>query len=196
VYASTSSLYGNTDAWAQEETAQITPPNFYAAAKRAVEDAAKIYADTYGMTTIGLRNFSVFGYPERHKGEYANIITQFIWKMMKGESPLLYGDGKQTRDFTFVDDIARGIQCALDADLHGGFVFNLGTGIDTSFNEVVDLINLHLGMAIKPLYTPNQIHNYIFTTRAQVARAETLLGWKAETSLEEGIRKTIAYYKK
>ena len=148
----------------------------------------------YSIDSVGFRYFSVYGYPERHKGVYANIVTQFIWDMMEGKRPVIYGDGNQTRDFTFIKDIVEANRLAIRKKLKGANVLNIGTGINHSFNDIVDLINKHMGTSIKPEYTPNQIHNYIFDTLADVKKAEEVLGFKAKTSLDEGIKKTIEFY--
>jgi len=195
IYAATSSVYGNTNVNDQRENINISPPNFYSCAKRGVEDAARIYAEEYGIYSVGFRYFSVYGYPERHKGIYANIVTQFIWDMIKSKKPVIYGNGNQTRDFIFINDIVEANRLAVMKRLRGAYIMNVGTGVNHSFNDVIALINKHLGTMIKPEYTPNQIHNYIFDTLADTKKAEELLGFKAKTPLDEGIKKTLAFYK-
>ncbi len=196
VYASTSSIYGGTHHKEQHETANVKPPNFYACAKRAVEDVARIYADKYGINSVGFRYFSVYGYPERHKGEYANVISQFIWAMMEGKQPIVYGDGAQTRDATFISDVVEANKMAIEKDVKGAKVINVGTGKQTSFNRYVKLINEDLGTDIEAKYVKNPVHNYVYATKADVKRAKRLLGFKAKVGIKEGIRKTVDYYKK
>ncbi len=115
------------------------------------------------MNVAGLRFFSVYqgyGGAERHKGEYANVIAQFADDMANGESPVLYGDGEQTRDFTHVEDIVRGIELAADHELTG--IYNLGTGNAYSFNTVVELLNDELGTDIEPEYVGNPIPEDVY----------------------------------
>jgi len=195
IYASSSSIYGNTPAGEQVETANVTPPNFYSCAKLAVENAAKVYSEAYGIATVGFRYFSVYGYPERHKGRYANVITQFIWEMLEGKSPLIYGDGEQTRDAVFISDVVEANRLAIEKDLKGANVFNIGTAVQTSFNRFVELINTKSGTGIKPRYTENPIHNYVFDTKADTRLARKVLGFEAKVGIEEGINKTVDYYK-
>jgi len=114
---------------------------------------------------------------------------------MKGEPPVIYGDGTQTRDFTYVKDVAEANIIALEKKGIGGEVFNIGTGRETSFNQIVELINRFLGTNIKPKYVPNPIKNYVYRTQADTTKAEKVLGFKAKTDLETGVKITIEYYK-
>ena len=194
VYASTSSIY-NILPPPHREDMNVKPRTFYEYSLWMREHAARIYHDLYRIETIGLRYFSIYGPREQHKGKYANIISQFIWKIMKGEPPVIYGDGTQTRDFTYVKDVAEANIIALEKKGIGGEVFNIGTGRETSFNQIVELINRFLGTNIKPKYVPNPIKNYVYRTQADTTKAEKVLGFKAKTDLETGVKITIEYYK-
>jgi len=192
VYATTSSLYSRCPP-PHRESLLVSPSSFYEYSFYARELAAKIYAELYGLKLVGLRYFSVYGPHEEHKGRYANNITQFLWAMMKGISPVIYGDGTQTRDFTYVDDVVEANILAMVSNLKGE-VLNVGTGKATSFNEIVAILNRRLGLKIMPTYAPNSIENYIMHTQADTSKAEKVLGFKAKIKLEEGIEKTINYY--
>lgn len=192
VYATTSSLYSRCPP-PHRESLPVSPGSFYEYSFYARELAATIYTELYGLKLVGLRYFSVYGPHEEHKGKYANNITQFLWAMMKGKSPVIYGDGTQTRDFTYVDDVVGANILAMRSNLKGE-VLNVGTGKATSFNEIVAILNKRLGLKITPTYVPNPIKNYVMYTQADTSKAERVLGFRAKIKLEEGIEKTINYY--
>jgi len=189
VYASTSSLYnGNPVPYREDMPIHVT--DFYTEARYYMERLAQLYNKLYGLSSIGLRFFSIYGERERHKGRYANLVSQFIWKMMKGEPPEIYGDGTQTRDFTYVEDVVLAILKSMRFMLTRSNVceiFNVGTGKAYSLNQLVDIINKKLGTDIKPKYVLNPIKNYVYHTLADTTKAEKILGFKSRTTLEEGI---------
>jgi len=193
VYASTSSLYGRCKPPHREDML-VMPGSFYEYSFYARELATSLYAELYGLRVVGLRYFSVYGPQEEYKGRYANNISQFLWGMMKGERPVIYGDGTQTRDFTFVKDVVEASILAMKSGLKGEVV-NVGTGIATSFNTIIELLNKELGTSIKPTYVPNPIKNYVMNTQADTAKAQRLLTFRAKVSLKEGIRRTVEYYR-
>lgn len=186
VYASTSSLYGSLPVPWREDMAIPAPPNAYAASKLAFEYLAKVYTLRGELDTIGLRYFSIYGPGEEPKGPYANMISQFLWAMRKGERPVVYGDGTQMRDFTHVDDVVRSNLLAHETDAVGE-VFNVGTGRETSINTLVRKLSEFLARPIEPVYVPNPIRNYVYRTLADTTKAEKLLGFKAAIPFEEGV---------
>jgi UDP-glucose 4-epimerase len=189
VYASTSSIYnGNSLPYKEDMPVYVT--DYYTECRYAIERLAKLYYDLYNVKSIGLRLFSVYGPREEHKGKYANIISQFLWSIMKNERPVIYGDGSQTRDFIYVSDVVNAFILAMFSNIDCD-VFNVGTGKNYSFNEVINLLNKYLGKDIKPIYKPNPIKNYVYHTLADTTKAEKILGFKAKISLEEGIRNII-----
>ena len=194
VYASTSSIYHDLTP-PQVESMVVTPESFYTISKYFTELCARQYLDEHGVESIGMRYFSVYGPNELHKGRYANIISQFLWVMRKGGRPVIYGDGKQGRDFTYVDDV-------VDANIRamrGGKpseVYNIGTGSITTFNEVVQLLNLSLGKKIAPNYISNPIHNYVPLTGASIEKARKELGFVSRYELKDGIKKLVEFYSK
>lgn len=195
VYASTSSIYSACTPPHREDM-PVRPRTFYEFVMLAREQAASIYYDYYGIECVGLRYFSIYGPREQHKGRYANVISQFIWKILRGEQPTIYGDGSQTRDFTFVKDAARATVLAMEKRGLKAEVINVGTGRETTFNEVVRLINRVLGTNVQPRYVKNPIKNYVYRTCADTTKAQKLLGWKPEVDLETGIKITAEYYKR
>lgn len=195
IHASTSSIYNGLPPPHREDM-YVQPRTFYEHSHWISERIAKIYYELYGIEIINFRYFSVYGPREQHKGNFANIISQFLWKMMKGEAPVIFGNGSQTRDFTFVKDVARANILALEKNGLGGELFNIGTGKETSFNEVVALLNKHLGTQIKPKYVPNPIKNYVYRTLADTSKARKILGFEAKIDLETGIKIIIDYYRR
>jgi UDP-glucose 4-epimerase len=190
VYASTSSIYnGNSLPYKEDMPIHVT--DYYTECRYAIERLAKLYYDLYNVKSIGLRLFSVYGPREEHKGKYANIISQFLWAMLKDQSPIIYGDGNQTRDFIYVSDVVNAFILAIFSNIDYD-IFNVGTGRNYSFNEVIKIINKLLNKDIKPIYKPNPIKNYVYHTLADTTKAEKILGFKAKISLEEGIKKLIS----
>jgi UDP-glucose 4-epimerase len=221
IYASSSSIYNGLPT-PYKESVNVAPKTFYESSFYCREVIAQTYNLEYGIESIGLRYFSVYGPNERHKGRFANNISQFIWDMTeKQKSPIIYGDGTQTRDFTFVDDVVRANILAMgkqnnrsagegsdnDNDnakehwrkniLDSGFgVYNIGTGIQTSFNIIVEIINKLLGTDIRPTYTKNPINNYVRHTLADISLARLELGYEPRwRNVEEGIKQLISHYR-
>ncbi len=189
IYASTSSIYGNLPVPWREDVAIPKTPNAYAASKLAFEYLAKAYTTRGELDTVGLRYFSIYGPGEETKGRYANMISQFLWTIRRGDSPAVFGDGTQTRDFTYVDDVVRANFLATKAA--AGAVFNVGTGRETSINALVRLLAQKLERPIEPKYEPNPIRNYVYRTLADTSNAEKQLGFSALVSLEEGIDRLV-----
>lgn len=189
IYASTSAVYeGNPLPY--KEDMNLCPPDLKALSKKFNEEIAKEYSQRYGLETIGLRPFSVYGYGEETKGGYANIISLFIWTMLKGNRPVVWGDGNQTRDFIFVEDVVDAFMLAKDRSF-GYEIFNIGTGKETTFNTVIQIINWYLGKELKPLYIPIPINIYAERLLSDTARQEKILGFKPKVSVETGIAKTL-----
>ncbi len=189
VYASSSSVYnGNTPPFKEDMPVMIK--DFYTEARYLMERMAKLYNDFYGVESVGFRFFSVYGPREEAKKTFANLVSQFLWDMKKGKSPLVYGDGTQMRDFTYVDDINNGFKLGMKSGTDCD-IFNLGTGKRYSLNELVDVINEMLGTDIKPIYKENPLINYVQETLADTSKAKEKLGFEAKVDLREGIKKII-----
>jgi UDP-glucose 4-epimerase len=169
----------------------------YEASKMARERYAEYFSNHYDFSMAGMRFFSVYqgyGGAEEHKGEYANVIAQFADDIANGRQPELYGDGTQTRDFTHVDDIVRGLELAAEHELDG--VYNLGTGESYDFNTVVALINEELGTDVEPAYVENPIPEdvYVHDTCADTSKMQTATGWEPEITFRDGISRVCAQY--
>jgi UDP-glucose 4-epimerase len=238
IYASSSSLYNGLPT-PYRESDNITPKTFYESSFYCRETIAQTYRLEYALDSIGLRYFSIYGPNEIHKGRFANNISQFIWDMAENrKSPVIYGDGTQSRDFTFVDDVVQANILAMrkkpndspkskgqvdskninnnvrninskerskrstnrsstnascEANLgSSGFVYNVGTGIQTSFNSIIEIINKQLGTDIKPTYVKNPISNYVQHTMADISLARLELGYEPRwKNVEEGIKQLL-----
>ncbi|WP_435194353.1 NAD-dependent epimerase/dehydratase family protein [Natronomonas sp. EA1] len=194
VYASTSSIYGSrTDPCSEDEAVEARTG--YEASKLARERYAEYFHHHYDMSLAGMRFFSVyqgFGGNEAHKGEFANTIAQFADEIANGESPELFGDGTQTRDFTHVDDIVRGLELAADHELDG--IYNLGTGESYDFNTMVAMINDELGTDIDPEYIENPFEVYVHDTCADISKMHEATGWEPQISFEEGVARVCEPY--
>ncbi|KYH42065.1 MAG: nucleoside-diphosphate sugar epimerase [Candidatus Bathyarchaeota archaeon B26-2] len=193
VYASSSSIYnGNKVPYREDMPIYVT--DYYTECRYAVERLAKLYNILHGVRSVGMRFFSIYGPREEYKGRYANIVSQFLWSMLKDEPPVIFGDGNQTRDFTHVRDVVDALMLAMEKDLECE-VFNVGTGVSHSFNEVVEMLNRLLGKDIKPVYKPNPIKNYVYHTLADTSKAEKVLGFKAKITLEEGLSELVEMHR-
>jgi UDP-glucose 4-epimerase len=197
VYATTSSIYGSrTDPCSEDE--RVEAHTGYEASKLARERYGEYYANAHDMNVAGLRFFSVYqGMKggEGHKGEFANIIAQFADDIAKGESPVIYGDGTHTRDFTHVSDVVQGIELAADHELTG--IYNLGTGESYSANRVVELLNEELGRSVEPEHVENPIPDELFVhdTKADPSKTKAATGWEPEISFEEGVSMVCEPYR-
>lgn len=196
VYASTSSIYGSQTE-PSPESMPVQANTGYEASKLARERYAEYFSNHYDLSLAGMRFFSVYqgyGGTEEHKGDYANVISQFANDIGHGRSPTLYGDGTQTRDFTHVDDIVRGLVRAAEEQLDG--VYNLGTGDAYSFNRIVELINDELDRNIEPEYVTNPIPEsvYVHDTCADYSKMYEETGWEPEVDIEDGLRQVCSVY--
>jgi UDP-glucose 4-epimerase len=191
IFASSSSVYSGLPI-PFKESQTITPKTFYEASFYCREILARSYYLENGLNSIGLRYFSVYGPNETHKGNFANNISQFLWNMTNGDSPIIYGDGTQTRDFTFVDDVVQANILALQSEEREFGIYNIGTGTETSFSRIVEIINQHLGTDIRATYVDNPIKNYVRKTKADISLAKSELGYEAKwRNLEDGIAALI-----
>lgn len=191
VYASSSSLYNGLLPPHREDMA-IQVADYYTEARLAMERIADLYKRLFDVDSVGMRFFSVYGPKETAKKQYANVVTQFLWEMKDGKTPVLFGDGSQTRDFIYVKDIVQALQLAMKSKYHG--ILNVGTGNAHSFNEVISILDDYLGLSIKPRYMDNPIKNYVQHTLSDTSKTEKVLGFKARYTLDEGIKELIRFY--
>jgi UDP-glucose 4-epimerase len=196
LFASTSSVYGNSPVPLME-TQVVRPPNFYAVSKHCQEEISALYNQLHGMEIIGFRFMSVYGPHEEHKGEFANLVSQFIWGLEQQKRPLIYGDGSQTRDFINVRDIVAAFLLALNSSKRFGFtVFNLGTADAINLRALASLINRILGIELPPQFVENPMKRaYVLSQQADLSKIERELGFKPRIKLEDGIKELVSIRK-
>lgn len=197
LFASTSSIYGNNPTPLTEDQ-EVVPPNHYSVTKFAQENASRVFSKSEGLEIIAFRFMSIYGVNEDHKKTFANLVSQFIWGMMKGERPVLYGDGTQERDFTNVKDVVQGIEKAIETEKKYGFtVFNIGTQSCINLIDLVGIINKVLGENIEPEFIPNPVkEGYVKSQLADITKISEELGYSPTIELEDGIREIVEKLKK
>jgi len=195
IFASSSSVYGETDKFPEKEDfyPQLISP--YALTKLAGEYYCSIFSEIYGLETTSLRYFNVFGPRQSLENEYAVVIPKFITCMLKGESPPVHGDGKQTRDFTYVENVVQGNTKAVAvANVGKGEVFNIAYGKAYSILEIVKYVNKILKKDIKPKFDPPRTGD-VKHTLADIQKAKDIIKFNPEIDFEQGLVKTIEYFK-
>jgi UDP-glucose 4-epimerase len=188
VYASTSAVYeGNPVPY--HETMRLKPPDLKALAKKVNEEIAQLYHERYGIETLALRPFSVYGVSETSKGPYANIASLFAWAMTDGRRPLIWGSGSQTRDFVYVEDVARATVLAVGSNFVGAV--NVGTGVETSFTEVVKTLNTLLESDLEPEHVEVPIRVYAKRLLADTTHATSAIGFESRVPVSDGIARIV-----
>ena len=193
LYASTSSLYGNNPLPLVEDQ-QVTPINHYAVTKRTYEHISRCFNKVHPeMDIIGFRFMSVYGSNEEAKGIYANLISQFCWDIARDKTPVIYGDGTQTRDFTNVRDVVQGLTLAIETDKKlGADVFNIGTGDATSVKDIADTLIKAFGKDMEPTYIENPVkEDYVQGQYADISKIQNVLGYQPTVKLEDGIKEQV-----
>jgi len=194
VYASSSSAYGDTPTLPKIETMQPQPLSPYAAAKLAGEYYAKVFYEVFGLETVSLRYFNVFGPHQDPTSQYAAVIPAFVTAILKDERPTVFGDGLQSRDFTYVDNVVEANLLAAKAKKTCGEVINIACGQAVTVSGTIDTINGLVGKNIKPIYTdprPGDVKHSL----ADITLAEKLIGFKPKVSFREGLQKAIGWYR-
>ena len=195
VYAASSSAYGDTPRLPKIETMRPAPLSPYAVGKLTGEHYCQVFATAYGLETVCLRYFNVFGARQDPKSEYAAVIPRFVTAGLAGQGVTIFGDGTQSRDFCYIDNTVEANLAAASAPAAGasGQVFNVACGAATTLNDVVRLISETLGRAIPITYAARRVGD-VKHSLADVAAARSQLGYRGEISFGEGLRRTIAWY--
>lgn len=190
VLTSSSSVYGAAAALPTPETAAPQPRSPYAVSKLAGEHYGRVYADLFGLSTVSLRLFNVYGPGQSPDGPYAQLVPRFLDALRTGQTPMIDGDGAQSRDLVYVADVAAAFLAALDSDAAG--VVNIGTGRAVSVLDVLDALRRATGVTADahPAQHGPPRPGDVPHTCADVTRAADQLGWRAEVDLEEGLRRT------
>ena len=194
VYAASSSAYGDTPVLPKHEGMPHNPQSPYAADKVHGENLCKVFTRVYGLECVALRYFNVFGPLQRPDSAYAAVIPKFIRAAMDGVSPIVHGDGGQSRDFTYIDNVVRINQLAAEAPGAPGRVFNVGAGGRTSLLELLELIGNEFGTKIVPEFTETRAGD-VRDSQADISLAREHLGYDPDGDLAAGIAQTVAWFR-
>jgi nucleoside-diphosphate-sugar epimerase len=192
MFAASSSAYGDTDELPKHEAMLPTPLSPYAAGKLTGEHYVRVYARTMGLDGVSLRYFNVFGPRQDPSSPYSGVISAFFMRMARGERPTIYGDGSQTRDFTYVANVVAANLLAMKAEAPlRGEAYNVGTGGRVSLLDLVAALNAILGTALEPVFLPARAGD-VAHSQASLDRVVAALGYRPEIGFEEGLRRTAA----
>ena len=195
VYAASASAYGGaSDPAGQDEGTPLVALSPYAAAKLAGELYAEAFAHTYGLETVRLRFFNVFGPRQRADSPYSGVIAIFAALLAAGRAPTVHGDGLQSRDFVYVSDVARALVLAADTPGVSGRVYNVGAGGSVNLLELVAELNAALGTSAVPLHGPARAGD-VRHSRAKIDRIRADLGYAPAVTFAEGLRRTLDWYR-
>ncbi len=194
VYAASSSAYGESLTLPKVETMQTAPLSPYAAAKLVGEYYCKVFYAVYGLETISLRYFNIFGPHQDPTSQYAAAIPAFVTAILKDTPPTVYGDGQQSRDFTHVDNVVAANLLAAQAEATHGEVLNIACGEQITINAVIEHINRCVGKRVKPLYVPDRPGD-VKHSMADISLAEKVIGYKPVVQFAEGLEKAIEWYR-
>ena len=194
VYAASSSAYGDQEGDAKIETMIPKPLSPYASCKLTGEQLCAVFTNCYGLETVALRYFNVFGPFQDPTSEYSAVIPLFITAVLEGRQPIFFGDGLQTRDFTFVTNNVEANLLAATSDKGSGMMFNIACGTSYSLRDLLAAINQALGTNVEPRLEPARVGD-VKHSKADISLAREVLGYEASVSFEEGIRRTVEWYK-
>jgi UDP-glucose 4-epimerase len=196
VYAGSSSAYGNAPSSPKRESDVPAPISPYGVAKLAGEAYCHAFWTTYGFETVSLRYFNVFGPRQNPDSQYSAVIPRFVTAMLAGKQPTVFGDGLQSRDFTYISNVVHGNLLAADADAQrvAGRTLNVANGHSTNLLELIALINRLLGTSIQAVHGPPRAGD-VRESRADISEARRRLGFEPQVDFEEGLRRSIEYYR-
>ena len=195
VYASSSSVYGASAELPKREDQTPAPISPYAVSKAAGEQYAQVWTRLYGVETVGLRYFNVFGPRQDPKSEYAAVIPRFILWALDGTPLEVHGDGTQSRDFTYIDNVVDANLAAARTPAASGHVFNVGCGDRVSLLSIIERLEKILGRALPRRHTPVRAGD-VPHTQADVSKACALMGYTAQVNFDEGFRRTVDYFRR
>jgi UDP-glucose 4-epimerase len=195
VYASSSSVYGARPVLPKREEQAAAPISPYAVSKLAGEQYGQVWHRLYGVETVGLRYFNVFGPRQDPASEYAAVIPRFILRGLRGEPLEVHGDGRQSRDFTYIDNVVDANLLAARAPDVGGEVFNVGCGERTSLLEIIARLEAMLGRAVPRRHTPLRAGD-VTHTLADISKGKRLLGYTPRVNFDEGLARTVDYFRR
>ena len=193
VFASSSSVYGANDALPKKETDQPLPVSPYGVSKLAAEHYCRAFTAVYGLQTVALRLFNVFGPEQDPLSQYAAVVPRFITAFAEGTAPVIYGDGLQTRDFTYVTDVVEAFLLAAETDVPNGEVFNIAAGAETSLLELMNILRDLFGSALEPRFEAAR-NGEVRRSCGDSTYAGNVLGWRPSWALATALEQCIPFY--
>lgn len=194
IYAASSSAYGDVEDAYKVETLFARPLSPYGVAKLTGEYYCQVFSQVYGLETVALRYFNVFGPRQDPNSRYSAVIPLFINAILEDRSPLINGDGLQSRDFTYIDNVVQGNLLAAKAPAANGEVINMATGGQISLLDLVQKINALTGKAIQPIHGPERVGD-IRHSSASIAKAQALLNYTPEVDFDTGLARTLEWFR-
>ena len=194
IYAGSSSAYGGIPGSVRTENDPVSPLSPYAAAKVSGEAYCQSFTGSYGLETVRLRFFNIFGPRQDSKNPYSGVIALFLGTMLQGRQPTVFGDGLQSRDFTFVSNAVQAALKAAESPAAMGQVYNIGTGESTMVLDLVHHLNQYLGTKIQPVFGPARLGD-VRRSLADISKARKQLGYEPTISFAEGLRRTVEAFK-
>ena len=194
VYAGSSSAYGDTPTLPKTEAMPTGPLSPYALQKLVGEQYCQLFTRLYGLETVTIRYFNVFGPRQDPSSPYSGVISLFISALCEHRQPTIYGDGEQTRDFTYVANVVDGVLRACDAPQASGQVINVATGGRISLNQLLATLSELVGSTVAPAFASPRAGD-VRDSQADIRKAEQLLGYRPLVDLQEGLKKTLEWYR-
>jgi nucleoside-diphosphate-sugar epimerase len=194
VFAASSSAYGDTPTLPKIETMAPTPKSPYAIQKLTGELYLRVFYETYGLETVALRYFNIFGPRQDPKSQYAAVIPNFVTAALQGRAATIYGDGQTSRDFCYIENAIEANLLACTAEGAAGEVFNIACGDSTSLLETIEIIARIVGNKIPPVHQPPRTGDIKYSL-ADIGKARRILGYTGRVKFPEGLERTIAWYK-
>jgi nucleoside-diphosphate-sugar epimerase len=194
VYAGSSSAYGDTPTLPKIETMPTAPLSPYALQKLVAEQYCQMFTRLYGLETVTIRYFNVFGPRQDPSSPYSGVISLFISALCEGRQPTIYGDGEHTRDFTYVANVVDGVLRACTAAGAGGEIINVATGGRISLNTLFKTIRDLVTARVEPIYAPPRPGD-VKDSQADISKARRVLGYEPIVNFEEGLARTVAWYR-
>ena len=194
VFAGSSSAYGNTPTLPKREDMPSNPLSPYALQKVVGEQYLQMFTRLYGFETVSIRYFNVFGPRQDPSSPYSGVISVFATALLEKRPPTIYGDGEQTRDFTYVSNVVDGVLRACEAPGASGEVINVATGGRISLNDLFRAMRAIVGGTVEPVYDEARAGD-VRDSQADIAKAQSLLGYEPTVSFEEGLRRTVEWYR-
>ena len=194
VFAGSSSAYGNTPTLPKREDMPANPLSPYALQKVVGEQYLQMFTTLYGLETVSIRYFNVFGPRQDPTSPYSGVISVFATALLENRSPTIYGDGEQTRDFTYVANVVDGVLRACEAEGASGEVINVATGGRISLNQLFNTMRDLVGSSVRPTYVDTRTGD-VRDSQADIAKAKRILGYEPAVSFEQGLERTVAWYR-